>query len=270
LFANQKFSPSFLEFFKHYGFWTALLEFGLALAGGAVVAWGLRKKVQQGWLLKRHMAERMRMSKYRSLLKLAAQGLQQEAFAEWKEDTEEELKRLRDIDDEDLEEWISENLSATEEPTLKLEGLDRKEFHRFLEYYNWKRLEAQIKYFNAKADQALRRDWTTRTLPPVLFLLSIVCVAIHFGIDTVLKLLAIEEASGAEVLATTLVALAACLPLIGAAIRTHRSAYEFSRNSMRFRAMHTDLFGTHRAVTTPDAQPATILKELWKAENGLE
>ena len=38
----------------------------------------------------------------------------------------------------------------------------------------------------------------------------------------------------------------------------------------RANAMHADLFGTHRAVTTPDAQPASILKELWKAENGLE
>ena len=71
-------------------------------------------------------------------------------------------------------------------------------------------------------------------------------------------------------IALILIAGAASFPLIGSAFRTYRSAYEFSRNSKRFRATYTDLHQVGARVQDKHKKPDLILKELWKAEDSLE
>src|SRR5439155_3729673 len=73
-------------------------------------------------------------------------------------------------------------------------------------------------------------DRSSRHLGPLLFLGSVIAALIHFGIDL------IHDGDGLHAASTQWILLAAALPVVGAGIRTLRTAYEFARNTSRYRA----------------------------------
>ena len=84
--------------------------------------------------------------------------------------------------------------------------------------------------FRNRARRHDRLDQATRNLGPILFLSSVFAVLIHFGIDL------FRAKDGLHAVSTLLIVLAATLPVIGAGICTLRAAYEFGRNTSRYRA----------------------------------
>jgi hypothetical protein len=271
---------------KHTGK-IAIVEFIAAMAAACTVLWGVISKMQKEWLLKRHKAERMRMLKYRSLLKFAAAGMDDVALERLRAKSSEKLHRIQDTEEEQMEEWISVNQTWEEDLEPEACAVTPTQLDVFLEYYRRKRLDAQTQYFNKKATQAGHRDSITRLLPPLLFVASIICAACHFGIEaftgkaqqngsthaviaTPADKKADEGSSRPDTIALLLIVGAASFPILGAAFHTYRSAYEFSRNSKRFRATYTDLSRTGGSVQGKDKNPAHILEELWKAEQSLE
>ena len=84
--------------------------------------------------------------------------------------------------------------------------------------------------FRDRAVKHDRLDRGSRRLGPILFLGSVLAVLVHFGLDL------LDRWRGVEANTTALILLAAALPTLGAGIRTLRTAYEFARNTSRYRA----------------------------------
>ena len=66
----------------------------------------------------------------------------------------------------------------------------------------------------------------------------------------------------------TLITLAALLPVFVAAIRTHRSAHEYSRNAVRFSAIRDELKDYQTTLKYPGS--TRQLRALWHCEERLE
>ncbi|HTP70001.1 MAG TPA: hypothetical protein VMJ35_13920 [Dongiaceae bacterium] len=242
-----------------------------AIAAFVSVSWGLLQSIQKHWLLQRHKAEQLRFLKYTTILKLARTGVDTRSMA-WAEEIKEEVRRICAIDESDLLRW--RNDGPQRDVRSKLEGKatlkSGKEFAQIEEYYKGKRLEKQINYFMRSANKALARDWLTKYPPLILFIASVFCAASHLLISNIE---AIREPLGKIVsepfLGAGLIIMSALLPVFGAAIRTYRSANEFSRNSVRFGAVYHTLDRISKSLA-PEMAPERKLELLAQCEQTLE
>jgi hypothetical protein len=90
----------------------------------------------------------------------------------------------------------------------------------------------------------------------MLFYLSVAFALSHFVFDLFESL---------HVWSLLLITLAAALPVVGAGIRTFRTAYEFARNTIRFRAKRDAL--THlEEKLQKETEPEEIFRDLWRCE----
>jgi hypothetical protein len=232
------------------------------------VGWGIWLAVQKHWLLERHKAERFRFLKYRFLLKLISNA-NDPTLKNWAQSASREASEIKDLEESDLEEWLKRKarLEKYSDPVVS-----QADFNAILDYYERKRLDPQIRYFSKKSDSNLKGDWLTRLLPPGLFLASLAAALIHFAIDLVEHFQHWGQEytetgpSGSTVI---LIALAALLPVLGAAVRTLRSANEYGRNTIRFSSMYMTLRETLDMLPElPDGK--TKLERLWVCEQRLE
>ena len=236
---------------------------------------GLFMAFQSNWLETRHKAELFRLLKFCSIIDPAMLGGNQADFEKWKNKLFDEGQNIRGINHDSLHEWVEEARIPSQPPPPLSQTLEDKTIRDLLDYYERKRLTPQAKYFYDQSNRNLRWDWFTRLVPPLLFFGSVFFAMLHL-IGEVIELAALgrdeylhqwtREVSPAGVI---FIILAAMLPAIGAGLRGLRSTYEFSRNTLRFKANHFALELLRERLNT-ETKPEAILRDLWWCEWMLE
>ncbi len=283
----------------------AVAEVLAALAAAAAVWWGVRAAFHDHWLLERHRAERIRLLKFCALREptlLEAQGADISAWRTW---FDAQLAQLEQLDKQAMKHWVEsepfvevprrwERVQVTDGTLLAL-----------VKYFQLKRLGVQYNYFTARAARNVKLNRETGWLPRLFFFASVGAALLHFALDSLeyyfhVDLLAPFAAAHAEAAGAAgvahwwqvfllephwwvLVLLAAALPVAGAAMRTVRSANEFSRHGIRYRAkavglaFHANLLKDEAQKLKPVADrpvPAAdaerVLLDLWGSEQIME
>ncbi|MDT7602041.1 MAG: hypothetical protein QOF61_38 [Acidobacteriota bacterium] len=243
-------------------------------AVGAVI-YGIVRASQGHWLVGRHKAEMLRLLKFRMLLDPSLVAGSDARRGEWEAKLAREIERIDRVDESALREWVEET-RVPDVPLCPPGAIDAGVIRDALDYYRRKRLDPQRSYFFKQAERNLRWDWSTRLVPPLLFFGSVLFALVHLvaeafeihesGWDDYFK----NWAGGASPLAVVCIILAAILPAFGAGLRGLRSAYEFSRNTLRFRAIHFALEMLRERLSRDDARPEEIWRDLWWCEWLLE
>ena len=108
-----------------------------------------------------------------------------------------------------------------------------------LDYYRNRRLRYQLGFFQKRANENVKLQNITKHPSPLLFFGSVGVVLVHFVYDFAHDHLATGKLLGTteplDWLSRWLIVLAASMPVVGGGIRTFRSAYEFARNTYRYR-----------------------------------
>jgi len=168
-----------------------------------------------------------------------------------------------------LRRWIDED-EVPEAPTpLPHSKTDEKIIRDFVEYYQKKRLGVQMDYFASRAQRNIRMHRYTSFLPPLFFFSSVLAVSGHFIYDIAASEHGLESEVTTSNLFVLFVVLAAALPVIGAGVRSLRTAYEFARNNSRFRAKLVALSRFAERLRQEN-NPETIFRDLWSCEQILE
>jgi len=251
------------------GTWPVQLS-GIAVAFALIaVITGLVSSQRLNWLLERHRAERYRLLKFRFLIDpVLWSGGKEEAKARMNRFTN-EVDNIRALNRQALRRWIDED-EVPEAPTpLPHSKTDENIIRGLIEYYQKKRLGVQMDYFAGRALRNVRMHRYTWFLPPLFFFSSVLAVSGHFIYDIV----ASAHGSQAEVTTANLfvlfVVLAAAFPVIGAGVRSLRTAYEFARNNSRFRAKLVALSRLAERLRQEN-DPEAIFRDLWSCEQILE
>jgi len=100
-------------------------------------------------------------------------------------------------------------------------------------------------------------------VPPVLFLASVGAVLIHYKHDLP------THAEHLDTLSCWMIVAAASLPVLGGTIRTFQNAYEFARNTYRYRAKAVALTSIKSALDHATG-PRSQFLALWFSEQTLE
>jgi hypothetical protein len=262
--------------FKH-------LEPVAAVVALFAVVGGLWAALSKKWLVERERAERCRFLKFDLLISLESWGnfltsreRQDKLRAQLKEKLEtinwQSIRRSAARGDEPFQDTTSRVAAS----------IDRERLEQLLEYYQEKRLCYQLQYLERQAERRRRWDELTRVLPLWLFFASIAAALLHFLYDVgpfsdLLGVHPVEVRVGTEtqrkvefdVLSLSFLMLAACLPIIGAAIRLLRTAHEFGRNTLRFRATSNELKQLLDRLEKV-ADPQAKLEILHKTERALQ
>ena len=242
--------------------WPLGLEVVAALVALVSVALGLVASQQANWLLERHKAERYRLLKYRFLIDPrlwcsdAARTTRIEQFRA-------DLDGIERLTKSELHCWVEED-EIPEVPDIRVDALiDRDALRELTEYYQHKRLDVQIKFFEDRWRRNVRRDALTRHLGPALFFGSVLAALGHFAFDIV------TGDHGESIVSRLLIVLAVVLAVLGAGVRTYRGAHEFARNTNRFQAKYLAL--THLGDRLrQETDPTAICRDLWYCEQILE
>jgi hypothetical protein len=243
-----------------------------ALSALVLVYRGIKLSVQKRWLLERHKAERFRFLKFRWLLDLLTKSNDDPDLARWKRLASAEALVILGMEETDLEQWMTEHHRVAKDDKSLQSVVPEKDFDEIVNFYKRKRLDRQVSYFYKKSKATLEGDWLTKLLPPILFLASLAMALIHFGIDivdAVASALTKSEVTAGKEYSVWFITLAAFLPVLGAAIRTHRSANEYSRNTVRFSAVYREL--KEASDELPNSRDTTAkLRSVWQSEENLE
>jgi hypothetical protein len=265
-----------------------------ALAFGAVVL-GLSCHFKRTWLLERHRAEFCRFAKYRVLLQLAAAGGENEASQRCLEDFKDQIAAIDELDRDDLEQFMEEDPVPEGPPEVKYSS--SKFLPELGVHYVKQRLNHQAKYFLTQSREKSTTDARLRWFPPALFFGSIFFAFLHFASSSHTPTLFASfplaffrnalnfflraapsvslfiERIVEEVRANSLlwIVMAAALPVFGAGIRLWRSAFEFSRNTARFRAKYRAL---EQLILKIDSElnsqhaiaPQEVICDIWRGE----
>ena len=149
-----------------------------------------------------------------------------------------------------------------EPPSLQDRPSERT-LDQLVDYYRTKRLDFQRRFFRKRAEKHELFDRSSRHLGPLLFLGSVIAALTHFGIDL------FHDGNGLHAASTQLILLAAALPVVGAGIRTLRTAYEFARNTSRYRAK-AFVLDRLAQILRQETDSWLKLRELWYSEEILE
>jgi hypothetical protein len=206
----------------------------------AFVLVGLVLSYLKIWLVWRTRAEAYRQLKFRLLVRPALWTSGQPAADGWDAWLRQGVDAAQALDRHRLEPL------ARDEPLGELAALPgafdvtREDLRTLVDYYLRRRLAAQIGYFEMRSSR--RSRWDNPRLLPLFFFGGVACAAAHV-IDP-------EGEHGAVFLGLSLLA-----PVAWAAIRTWRSANEFSRNAARAQAKRAALQKIHDALEAVPTEP---------------
>ena len=250
----------------------AFIEFLAALYALIYVVRGLRLAVQKRWLLERHRAESYRFLKFRWLLDLATKTKEDRDLKEWSRLASAEYAAISRMEEPQLQKWIKENHRVAKDVKPLQSAISESELNALVAYYKKKRLDRQVQYFFTKWDATLKDDWLTKMIPTYLFLASLGIALAHFGIDigdVLAGWFKQSEVTWGKNYGVYMITAAALLPVLGASFRTHRSANEYSRNTVRFHAVYKELGdAAENILSLPEA--TAKLRMLWQCEETLE
>jgi hypothetical protein len=233
------------------------------------------------WLLKREMAERYRLLKFRFLIH-PDQWLNV-ASGERRKQLSEEVQRIKSLNWVKLKDWARGKDEVWEAAPLEktaagIDNIDKNKrvLEELVGYYSKKRLDWQQTYC---ANQANKRNFWgryTRRASQLLFFVSIGFALGHYFYDELFgsashgrNVKLSTESFAPDTFSLTLILLAACFPVVGAAVRTLSSAYAFGRNTLRFEATSSELLRLASRLKETD-DPWLKLDVLQSVEKVLE
>jgi hypothetical protein len=251
------------------GMWPVQLS-GIAVAFALIaVITGLVSSQRLSWLLERHRAERYRLLKFRFLIDPALWGGEKDETKARMNRLTNEVNNIRVLNRQALRRWIDED-EVPEAPTPLLHSKTNESTVRdLIEYYQKKRLDVQTDYFAGRARRNVRMHRYTWFLPPLFFFSSVLAVSGHFIYDIFASARGLQAEVTTSNLFVLFVVLAAALPVIGAGVRSLRTAYEFARNNSRFRAKLVALSRLAERLRQEN-DPEAIFRDLWSCEQIME
>lgn len=246
------------------------LELIAIVAAAIAIGFGLWAKFDRRWLAQRHLAERLRMLKFRALEQLCCFDPDP-----WRHKIKGEIISLENLEDpkairEKIETWSNKELI---EPDLVVAvpcDPDPGLLRALTTYYFFKRVEFQADYFDRRRKDFKRETghWLHLSLP--LFLISVVFVFAHFALDYFAPHHVEPQSNLLEVLAVSCVALAAILPIIGLGMRAWFAAFELPRSASLFGAKHRALKEMTNQLEQDAGKVLPSLNHLAQAEHFLE
>ncbi len=252
-----------------HGVWPVQMSgIAVALALIAVIT-GLVSSQRLNWLLERHRAERYRLLKFRFLIDPALwSGGKEKAKARMNRFTN-EVDNIRALNRQALRQWIDE-AEVPEAPTpLPPSKTGKNMIQDFLEYYQKKRLSVQMDYFARRSLRNVHVHRYTWFLPPLFFFFSVLAALGHFVYNIATSAYDLQANAATSNFIVLFVVLAAAFPVVGAGVRSLRTAYEFARNNSRFRAKHVVLSRLAERLRQEN-DPEAIFRDLWSCEQILE
>jgi hypothetical protein len=227
------------------------------------VGLGLRMAFQANWLVERNKAERLRLAKFRFLIDPELWSGDDTVKRQKHSELVQQVKEIEAIGHKDVHHWV-ENDEVPQPPqsVLALVALPPGGYE-LLDYYRTRRLHFQLGFLRKRADKYLKHHNRTRYLSPLLFFGSVGAVLIHFGYDIV------THAGELDPISRWLIVLAASLPVLGGMIRTFAEAYQFARNTYRYRAKAVALTSIDSALGHA-VDPRSQFLGLWLSEETLE
>jgi hypothetical protein len=240
-----------------------VLEVLAVLAAAGAVAMGAVSLLLAKWLVERHKAERLRLAKFRFLIDPAVWSGDPAAASQRLQRLEEEVQRIVSLTARDMHEEIKkENPPEPPPEPGPAQAIAPQTLAELVAYYRAKRLLFQRDYFRDRIKRNEAKDWWTRMLPPILFFVSVLAVLIHFVLD-------LMGGHGPDQVSRICIVLAAALPAVAAGVREYRAAYEFGRNSSRYRAKEVALSRLDD-ILRDETDPWSKIRELWYSEEILE
>jgi hypothetical protein len=269
------------------GRWPASIEFVVALIALFAVVLGLVASFQRRYLLERHKAERYRLVKFAFLTDPVLWGGDAAQVERRVDQLSQDVVNIAALTRHALDDWVVQDdvpnipgKSQTADNTLAA----------LVEYYLLKRLNQQIAYF-AQAGRRLGWHRYTQDLPALCFFASVLLALAHFA-------LAVYEQEGGHgpspgqievqegrqspfhgqqmgqsrdhgFISELLIVLAACLPVLGAGVRTLHTASERRRNAMRFQAKCYTLEKLREELRR-ETDADTTFRLLWQCERIME
>jgi hypothetical protein len=265
------------------GRWPMSAEFAVALIALFAVILGLVASFQRRYLLERHKAERYRLVKFAFLTDPVAWCGDAVQAARRVEQLNQAVVEIAALTRHALDVWVVRDdvpnipgTSRTANATLS----------SLVEYYLMKRLNHQIAYF-ARAGRERGWQYYTQHLPALCFFVSVLLALAHFAL-AVYEQEGVHELSPSQIdaqggsygpapgqhaaqtqghsfIGELLIVLAACLPVLGAGIRTLHTASEGRRNAIRFQAKYYTLEKLREELQgVSDAD--TAFRLLWQCE----
>jgi hypothetical protein len=229
----------------------------------AAVLLGLLQARQSRWLLERHRAERCRLAKFRTLLDTDLWVGGPLALERWNGRLDAARRAIESLTHASMHAYACQG-EDWDVPPLDNAPIALDTLQPLVEHYRDRRIDSQLTYFAQRASRNALLDRATRHLPPALFFASVFAVLAHFVLDL------LGASSGDPAWhATALVALAVALPVLGAGVRTFRTAHELARSATHFRARRDSL--THlRERIANETEGAGLLRIFQACENLLE
>lgn len=229
---------------------SAVLAF-VSVVIGLIAAWS------QKWQVRRLQAEQCRFLKFGYLLRCASSPAEARQFLV------QGLTRLHALDmpaeraalRTAAKRWVRRDLELVNVDDFDPRSSGSPTVPLIIAYFLRKRIRYQAEYFHRQAEIREQMESFSKWFPVSLFFLSLIAAIAHFVVPRLLghhaepsteAIHAVADLAGSEPgvthghttyhsnLELSFLLIAACLPAIGAGIRTYRAALEFGRNANRF------------------------------------
>jgi hypothetical protein len=211
-------------------------EYLAAVLALIAVVLGLGVAFHTRWQLLRMKAEQYRFLKFQFLLH-GGDWLERPE-ADRRERLQTLLAGIHALDKHDAHDWSQGTFSLVDDEPALIAKADAALTEDLVRYFREKRIGSQREYFLRQAHHRHQAERKTWIIPPTCFFLSIVCALLHFSIEIFGHssghhgIEAADAGSGALMIACLIGA--AAFPVVGAMVRTIRTAFEFGRNANRF------------------------------------
>jgi hypothetical protein len=215
------------------------------------------------WLVERNKAERLRIAKFRYLIDPELWSGDPATEARKRADLETEVKRVENARHKDVRDWLENDEVPTPPDSVLGLAVPPAATIELIDYYRTRRLEYQLAFFRKMANEYLKLQKVTMHVPAVLFLASVGAVLIHYGHDL------LTHVEHLDTLSRWMIVAAASLPVLGGTIRTFQNAYQFARNTYRYRAKAVALTSIKSALDHATG-PRSQFLALWFSEQTLE
>jgi hypothetical protein len=248
--------------------WPLGVEIGAALFAACAVLFGVMSLRQKQWLLQRHKAEQCRLLKFRFLSDPEVWQQPAGRLHERIGQLRREVEAVECLYPNSLHHGAVADLIPELPQALASQRRIDQPPQDLLEYYQQKRLEVQMAYFSRQAERNVRLDHCTRLLPPGLFFVSVAFAFLHFLYD-VLVTHDPQSPDHHASISVLLIVAAIAIPVLGAGVRTWRTAYEFARNAILFRAKYTALGQLAERLRRAN-DPTAVFYAMWCCEQILD
>ena len=252
--------------------WPMWVEALAALITFVAVIIGLGQSRHPQWLLERHKAERCRLLKFRALIDPALWTEGAGVKANWEQRLQTKVLEIKELTRKSLHALLERHEVFDIPPGLSQCVVTEDELKVLVDYFRDKRVNEQMRYFDNRATSSKKINKYTQRLPTLLFFFSIIAAFSHFVISIFFK--SVHEMHTISII---LIVLAASFPVIGAGIRTLRSAHEFARKASLFRAKYNALKRIRDALdeimnekTAVKNKVEKVLHTLWQCEQFME